>query len=370
MTRVLSRDGPRRHRRADRRRRRRRRRATARSAAASTCAGVAPASSAAPASSDVGPPLLDRDLPDRLKSVVYLETAPRGAFEQTEPARAVMDQRNETFVPHVLAITDRHDRRLPEQRSHLPQRVLAVEDQELRPRPLRGRPLEVHPLRSAGHRAGVLRHPLAHERVHPGLQPSVLRDDRRRGTLPDRRRAAGRLHAWSPGTKALASDPKRRDRRRRRRRPSSISRCDDACSPRCAAASSSSSALLAVLSIGVAIYLVSVRVTRGARGVAAARNRRDRQARRPAAHHARADLHDDGAAHRRRAEAEGRGRHRRSADRAGHRERLPEPAELEPAARHQQGRQRPRHRRRVAAGRRWSWPASRRCATRSPGARA
>ncbi|PWT85152.1 MAG: hypothetical protein C5B57_03575 [Blastocatellia bacterium] len=46
-----------------------------------------------------------RDLPDRLRSVVYLETVPRGAFEQTEAGRAVMDQRNETFAPHVLAIT-------------------------------------------------------------------------------------------------------------------------------------------------------------------------------------------------------------------------------------------------------------------------
>jgi plastocyanin len=53
---------------------------------------------------DVGAPQ-DRDLPDRLKSVVYLETAPRGAFEQPEAIRATLDQRNETFVPHVLAIT-------------------------------------------------------------------------------------------------------------------------------------------------------------------------------------------------------------------------------------------------------------------------
>jgi plastocyanin len=44
-------------------------------------------------------------MPERQMSVVYLETAPRGAFEQNEPGRAVMDQRNETFVPHVLAIT-------------------------------------------------------------------------------------------------------------------------------------------------------------------------------------------------------------------------------------------------------------------------
>lgn len=45
-----------------------------------------------------------RDLPDMRRGVVYLETAPRGAFEEREPGRATLDQRNETFVPHVLAI--------------------------------------------------------------------------------------------------------------------------------------------------------------------------------------------------------------------------------------------------------------------------
>ena len=45
-----------------------------------------------------------RDVPDLRRSVVYLESAPRGAFETNESGRAVMDQRNETFVPHVLAI--------------------------------------------------------------------------------------------------------------------------------------------------------------------------------------------------------------------------------------------------------------------------
>jgi plastocyanin len=44
------------------------------------------------------------DVSDRLRSVVYLETAPRGAFETAESGHAVMDQHNETFVPHVLAI--------------------------------------------------------------------------------------------------------------------------------------------------------------------------------------------------------------------------------------------------------------------------
>jgi plastocyanin len=45
-----------------------------------------------------------RSLPDLRRGVVYLETAPRGAFEEREPGRATLDQRNETFVPHVLAI--------------------------------------------------------------------------------------------------------------------------------------------------------------------------------------------------------------------------------------------------------------------------
>jgi plastocyanin len=45
-----------------------------------------------------------RDPIDRRKSVVYLETAPQPAFEGNEQRRARMDQRDERFVPHVLAI--------------------------------------------------------------------------------------------------------------------------------------------------------------------------------------------------------------------------------------------------------------------------
>jgi plastocyanin len=41
---------------------------------------------------------------DRRRSVVYLETAPRGAFDAREEPHAQMDQRNETFIPHVLAV--------------------------------------------------------------------------------------------------------------------------------------------------------------------------------------------------------------------------------------------------------------------------
>jgi plastocyanin len=38
-------------------------------------------------------------------AVVYLEKAPGGAFELPEAGRAAMDQRDQAFVPHVLAIT-------------------------------------------------------------------------------------------------------------------------------------------------------------------------------------------------------------------------------------------------------------------------
>jgi plastocyanin len=53
--------------------------------------------------SDVGMPRA-HDPTDRRRSVVYLETAPRAAFDQREEPHAKLDQRNETFVPHVLAI--------------------------------------------------------------------------------------------------------------------------------------------------------------------------------------------------------------------------------------------------------------------------
>ncbi len=57
-----------------------------------------------PGVADLGMPA-PRPSTGRQMSVVYLESVPRGAFEQVEPGRAVMDQRNETFVPHVLAVT-------------------------------------------------------------------------------------------------------------------------------------------------------------------------------------------------------------------------------------------------------------------------
>ena len=64
----------------------------------------APTSERRPTVAQLGAPA-PRERTERNRAVVYLVAAPRGAFEQTEPGRAVMDQRNERFVPHVLAIT-------------------------------------------------------------------------------------------------------------------------------------------------------------------------------------------------------------------------------------------------------------------------
>lgn len=63
------------------------------------------------ASADSGPRVSVAELgmsaahepPDR-RSVVYLDPAPRAAFDSREETRPRMDQKDETFVPHVLAI--------------------------------------------------------------------------------------------------------------------------------------------------------------------------------------------------------------------------------------------------------------------------
>ena len=55
---------------------------------------------------DLGSPTAAlRDISDRLTSVVYFESAPRSASGDVTPGHAVLDQREERFVPHVLAIT-------------------------------------------------------------------------------------------------------------------------------------------------------------------------------------------------------------------------------------------------------------------------
>jgi len=57
-----------------------------------------------PQVADIGMPGR-RDVPDQRVAVVYLESAPRGAFEDRAGPTVVLDQKNENFVPHILAIT-------------------------------------------------------------------------------------------------------------------------------------------------------------------------------------------------------------------------------------------------------------------------
>jgi plastocyanin len=53
---------------------------------------------------DASDPMV-RETPREPRAVVYFESAPRGAFEDRDPRHATLDQQNETFVPHLLAIT-------------------------------------------------------------------------------------------------------------------------------------------------------------------------------------------------------------------------------------------------------------------------
>jgi plastocyanin len=62
-----------------------------------------PSAAARPAVSDLATPRLEPI--DRRRSVVYLDSAPRQAFEELRPGRAKMDQKGQQFIPRVLAIT-------------------------------------------------------------------------------------------------------------------------------------------------------------------------------------------------------------------------------------------------------------------------
>ncbi len=64
----------------------------------------APLTERRPSSGDLGDGPV-RDIVEHRRAVVYFETAPKGAFEDRESGRVSMDQRHETFVPHLLAIT-------------------------------------------------------------------------------------------------------------------------------------------------------------------------------------------------------------------------------------------------------------------------
>ena len=127
-------------------------------------------------------------------------------------------------------------------------------------------PLEIGALRSPRHRPRVLRNPFAHERVHPRLQPSVLRGDVGRRPVSDRPRPSGPLHA---GRVERRRDPRvaRRSSSPRMAAPSKrISPCDSRVTILGSLTNRIflASAALAVVSIGAAVYFVSRTTTREA----------------------------------------------------------------------------------------------------------
>src|SRR5690606_8362297 len=154
-----------------------------------------------------------------------------------------------------------HHSGLSQQRQDVPQRLLALEGATVRPRTLLGGRVARGAVRPSRYRARVLRHPLAHERVHPGVQPPVLRRDRRRWPLRTRACAARRLPAGH-----LA----RRHRARDARRPGASRRGDDGgggpAMRRVFGSLSSriflAATLLAWLSIAAALLFVNARLVR------------------------------------------------------------------------------------------------------------
>ena len=60
-----------------------------------------------------------------------------------------------------------------------------------------------------GHRPRVLRHPFAHERVHPGVRAPLLRRDRRRRALPASTTCRPAPTPSSPGTRPMPTESRR-----------------------------------------------------------------------------------------------------------------------------------------------------------------
>ena len=109
----------------------------------------------------------------------------------------------------------RRQRRVPERGPRVPQRVLGLGREPLRPRPLQEAEERRPDLPAPGARARLLQHPPADERVRAGAGQPVLGARRRRRDVRDRGRAGRQLDAARPGTSAAARRRAAVDGRRR-----------------------------------------------------------------------------------------------------------------------------------------------------------
>ena len=151
-------------------------------------------------------------------AVIWLK---RVGGETPRPAPAhgkVVTQRNKAFIPHVLVGPGRNQGQLPQRGSDLPQRLLAVEAERLRHRPLQaGRDVQ-QTFKRAGRRPDSVQHPLVDVGRHRRRRHAVLRAGRRLGRVHDQGRAAGRLRADGLARGGVEADRAAAQRRRRRRR--------------------------------------------------------------------------------------------------------------------------------------------------------
>ena len=184
--------------------------------------------------------------------------------EEREDVHAQMDQRNETFVPHLLAITVGTTVDFPnDDRTYHNVFSLSKAKRFDLGRYAAG-PIQIGAVRSAWRSARLLRDPLAHERLHPGVHAPLLRRDRCR-TAATRSTACRRAPTrWSRGWKARSAT-------RRSITVTPDSRVVETRLPPAMTLLSSltnriflACALLAVATTGVAVYVVGARATREA----------------------------------------------------------------------------------------------------------
>ena len=279
-----------------------------------------------------------RDVPDRLRSVVYLETAPRGAFEAAEPGHAVMDQRNETFVPHVLAITTGTTVDFPNSDSS----TTTCSRSRRRGRSISAATPPAARKSVRFDRPGIVR---VFCDIHSHMNAFILVFSHPFFAMTD---AEGRYRidnvppgtysvvAWNEGDSVRAAG---RSPCPTAASPNWTSRCDDAAVVAAQPDLPRQRAARGALDRRRDLRSSTSRVTREAertlqREIVATGALVDQL--RADAH---ADVHADGAAHRRPAEAEGRGRHQRSADgRRTSPSDYQEQLKSQPAARHERDR--------------------------------